>query len=108
MPLKLRRNAMKTKQTMTILVITYGLLTCLLLASSRQSTNRATNLLLEIQTGPRPLSLTTLARVVSHCEENDKPMHPGIIRWASASLPTDDTQFGQTDNSMAAELLWSK
>ena len=74
---------------MTIPAIPYGLLACLLLASRGQSPNRGTNRLLEIQTGLGPLSLTTLAHAVSHCEENDKPIHPGIIRWASASLTTD-------------------
>ena len=57
---------------------------------------------------PQLLSLKMLARVVRYCEKHDKPMHPGIVRWASASLTTDETQFVRTDSRATTGLRWSK
>ena len=40
----------------------------------------------------RPLSLRMLARVLNDCEQKGKPIHPGLVRWASRSLSSEDGQ----------------
>lgn len=40
----------------------------------------------------QPLSLRMLARVLHHCDENGKPIHPGFVRWASRAIPLEKGQ----------------
>ena len=40
----------------------------------------------------RPLSLRMLARVLNDCEQKGKPIHPGLVRWASRSLSSEEGQ----------------
>ena len=40
----------------------------------------------------RPLSLRMLVRVLNDCEKNGKPIHPGLVRWASRALSSEDGQ----------------
>ncbi len=61
-----------------------------------------------VRARPQPLSLRMLAHVVRYCEKHDEPMHPGIVRWASASLTTDYKPLVQADSKMANGLFWSK
>jgi hypothetical protein len=33
-----------------------------------------------------------LVRVLNDCEKNGKPIHPGLVRWASRALSSEDGQ----------------
>ena len=77
---------MKTKTSRVMIVFACGLMACLLLASSGQTANRGSNRLVDMEIRQQPLELRMLVRVLRNCEENDRPVHPGIVRWASASL----------------------
>ncbi|MEO2002214.1 MAG: hypothetical protein ABGW75_11370 [Pirellulales bacterium] len=39
-----------------------------------------------------PLSLRTLARVLHDCDKRGKPIHPGLVRWASRGLSSAEGQ----------------
>ncbi len=99
---------MKTKQQIVLVALSIGFLTFLALAIASPTTHGISNRFIGVRAKPQPLSLKTLARVVRYCEKNHKPMHPGIVRWASASLTTDYNQLAQTENSTAVGLFQSK
>lgn len=40
----------------------------------------------------RPLSLRTLAHVLHDCEQKGNPIHPGLVRWASRALSSEEGQ----------------
>ena len=40
----------------------------------------------------RPLSLRMLARVLNDCEQKGRPYHPGLVRWASRALSSEEGQ----------------
>ena len=96
---------MKTKTSRVMIVVACGLMACLLLASSGQTANRGSNRLVEMEIRQQPLELRMLVRVLRNCEENDRPVHPGIVQWASASLPTGDNQLAQTNNTSTRVLF---
>jgi hypothetical protein len=99
---------MKTKQQIVLVAFSVGFLIFLILAFDSPTTHDMSNRNVVVRARPQPLSLKTLARVVRYCEENDKPMHPGIVRWASASLTTDANQLAQTNRSTEAGLFRSE
>ena len=94
-----RNENMKTKTSRVTIVVACGLMACLLLASSGQTANRGSNRLVDMEIRQQPLELRMLVRVLRNCEENDRPVHPGIVRWASASLPTGENQLARTNNT---------
>ena len=96
---------MKTKTSRVMIVVACGLMACLLLASSGQTANRGSNSLVDMEIRQQPLELRMLVRVLRNCEENDRPVHPGIVQWASASLPTGDNQLAQTNNTSTRVLF---
>ena len=96
---------MKTKTSRVMIVVACGLMACLLLASSSRTANRGSNRLVDMEIRQQPLELRMLVRVLRNCEENDRPVHPGIVQWASASLPTGDNQLAQTNN-MSTRVLF--
>ena len=99
---------MKTKQQIVLVTFSLGFLIFLILASDSPTTHDMSNRNVVVRAKPQPLSLKMLARVVRYCEENDKPMHPGIVRWASASLTSDYNQLAQTESSTAVGLFQSE
>ena len=99
---------MKTKQQLVLVVFSVGFLIFLILAFDSLTTHDMSNRNVVVRAKPQPLSLKTLARIVRYCEENDKPMHPGIVRWAAASLTSDYNQLAQTESSTAAGLFQSE
>ena len=99
---------MKPKQKIVLVAFPVGFLIFLILAFDSPTTHDMSNRNVVVRARPQPLSLKTLARVVRYCEKNDKPMHPGIVRWASASLTTDYNQLAQNENSTAVGLFQSK
>ena len=40
----------------------------------------------------RPLSLRMLAHVLNDCEQKGRPIHPGLVRWASRALSSEEGQ----------------
>ena len=52
----------------------------------------ATNVQQETGRHRRPVSLRMLARVLNDCEQKGKPIHPGLVRWASRALPSEEGQ----------------
>ena len=88
-----------------MIVVAGGLLACLLLAFSSRTANRGSNRLVDMEIRQQPLELRMLVRVLRNCEENDRPVHPGIVQWASASLPTGDNQLAQTNNTSTRVLF---
>ena len=99
---------MRMKQKIVFVAFSFGFLIFLLLVSATPATQNMSNHNVFVRARRHPLSLRMLAKVVRYCEENDKPMHPGIIRWASASMTTDANQFTQTDSSTSAGLFTSQ
>ena len=99
---------MKTKQQLVLVVFSVGFLIFLILAFDSPTTHDMSNRFIGVRAKPQPLSLKTLARVVRYCEKNHKPMHPGIVRWASASLTSDYNQLAQTESSTAVGLFQSE
>ena len=99
---------MKTKQQIVLVTFSLGFLIFLILASDSPTTHDMSNRNVVVRARPQPLSLKTLARIVRYCEENDKPMHPGIVRWAAASFSSDYNQLAQTESSMAVGLFQSE
>ena len=99
---------MKTKMQIMLVAFSFGLLIFLILAFATPATHCMSNRNTVVCLRPQPLSLKMLARVVCYCEENDKPMQPGILRWASSSLTIGDHQFVQTDSGTASGRFLSK
>ena len=99
---------MKTKQQIVLIAFSFTFLIFLILAFATPTTHGMSNRNVVVRARPQPLSLKMLAHVVRYCEKHDEPMHPGIVRWASASLTTDDNQLVQADSKMANGLFWSK
>ena len=52
----------------------------------------AANVQQEIVRHRRPLSLRMLAHVLNDCEQKGRPIHPGLVRWASRSLSSEEGQ----------------
>ena len=96
---------MKTKQRIVLVIFSFGFLIFLILPFVSSTTHGMSNRNVVARAKPQPVSLKMLARVVRYCEENNKPMHPGITGWASASLTTDANHLVQTDSSTAAGLF---
>ena len=82
-----------------MIVFACGLMACLLVAFSGQTANRGSSCLVDMEIRQQPLELRMLVRVLRNCEENDRPVHPGIVRWASASLPYGESQLARTNNT---------
>ena len=99
---------MKTKQQIVFVTFSVGFLIFLILAFDSPTTHDMSNRNVVVRARPQPLSLKTLARIVRYCEENDKPMHPGIVRWASASLTSVYNQLAQTESSTVVGLFQSE
>ena len=99
---------MTTKQQIVFVACSYVFLILLILMFATPATHGMSNRNVVVRGRPQLLSLKMLARVVRYCEKHDKPMHPGIVRWASASLTTDETQFVRTDSRATTGLRWSK
>ena len=99
---------MKTKMQIMLLASSFGFLVFLILAFATPTNHGMSNRNTVVSLRPQPLSLKMLAHVVRYCEKHDEPMHPGIIRWASASLATDDNQLVQADSEVATRLFWSQ
>ena len=99
---------MKTKQQIVLIAFSFAFLIVVILAFATPTTHGMSNRNVVVDARPQPLSLKLLARVVRYCEKHDEVMHPGIIRWASASLTTDENQLVQIDNKTATGLIWSK
>jgi len=99
---------MKTKQQIVLIAFSFAFLIVVILAFATPTTHGMSNRNVVVDARPQPLSLKLLARVVRYCEKNDKPMHPGIVRWASASLTTDDNRLAQTDARTVIGLFRSK
>ena len=99
---------MKTKQQIVLVGFSFAFLIFLILAFATSTSHGMTNRNVVVRARPQPLSLKMLAHVVRYCEKHDEPMHPGIVRWASASLTTDDNQLVQADSKMATGLFWTK
>jgi len=99
---------MKMKQQIVFVACSAGFLISLILIFATPTTHGLSNRNVVVRGRPQPLSLKMLAHVVRYCEKHDKPMHPGIVRWASASLTTDENQFVRADSSAATGLRWSK
>ena len=88
-----------------MIVFACGLMACLLVAFSGQTANRGSSCLVDMEIRQQPLELRMLVRVLRNCEENDRPVHPGIVRWASASLPAGDNQLARTHNTSTHSLF---
>ena len=99
---------MKTQQKILIMAASFGFLIFLILAFATPATHGTGNGIVVVCTTQEPQSLLMLARVVRYCEKHDEPMHPDFVRWASASLTTDDNQLAQTDSRTAIGLFRSK
>jgi hypothetical protein len=52
----------------------------------------AANVQQEPVTHRQPLSLRMLARVLHDCDQKGKPIHPGLVRWASRALSSEEGQ----------------
>ena len=52
----------------------------------------ATNMQQETGRHRRPVSLRMLAHVLYDCEQKNKPIHPGVVRWASRALPSEEVR----------------
>lgn len=52
----------------------------------------ASNVQQELVRHRRPVSLRMLARVLNDCEQKGKPYHPGLVRWASRALSSEEGQ----------------
>ncbi len=98
---------MKITQQIVFVAWSSGVLILLVLMFATPAKHGMSNHNVVVRGRPQPLSLKMLARVVHYCEKHDKPIHPGIIRWASASLTTDDNQFVRTDSSAVTGLRWN-
>ena len=50
----------------------------------------------------RPLSLRMLAHVLNDCEQKGRPIHPGLVRWASRALSSEEGQntFQKSGNQL--------
>ena len=46
-----------------------------------------------------------VAHVLRKCEEKNRPVNPGILRLASALLPTRDDQLAQNNNARMLDLF---
>jgi len=99
---------MKMKQKIILVAFSFEFLIFLILSFATPATHNMSNRNVVVHAKRQPLSLRMLAKVVRYCEENDKPMHPGIVRWASASMTTDANQLALTDSSAAAGLFRSQ
>ena len=99
---------MKTKQQIVLIAFSFAFLIVVILAFATPTTHGMSNRNVVVDARPQPLSLKLLARVVRYCEKHDEPMHPGIVRWASASLTTDDNRLAQTDARTVIGLFRSK
>ncbi len=99
---------MKIKQQLVLIAIPFALLFFLILTFATPATHGVSNRNVVVDARTQPLSLKMLAHVVRYCEKHDEPIHPGIVRWASASLTTDDNQLVQADSKMANGLFWRK
>ena len=99
---------MKTKMQIMLLASSFGFLIFLILAFATPTNHGMSNRNTIVSLRPQPLSLKMLAHVVRYCEENDKPMHPGIVRWASSSLTIGDNQFVQTESITGSRTFLSK
>ena len=53
----------------------------------------------------RPLSLRTLAYVLKDCEQKGRPIHPGLVRWASRALSSEE---GQNTFQTSADQLFGR
>ena len=99
---------MKIQQKIFIVAASFLFLIFLILAFATPTSHGMTNRNVVVDARTQPLSLKMLAHVVRYCEKHDEPIHPGIVRWASASLTTDDNQLVQADSKMANGLFWRK
>ena len=99
---------MKTKLKIVLVALSFGFLIFLILAFATPATHDMSNRNVFFRERSQPLSLKMLAQVVRYCEENNKPMHPGIVRWASSSITTSDNQLVQTDGSAVSRLFLSE
>ena len=99
---------MKTKLQIVLVAFSFGFLIFLILAFATPTKHGMSNRNTVVSVRPQPLSLKMLAHVVRYCEENDKPMHPGIVRWASSSLTIGDNQFVQTESITGSRTFLSK
>lgn len=57
----------------------------------------ATNIYQETVRHRRPLSLRMLARVLVDCEQKGKMIHPGLVRWASRAVSSEEVQKTSKD-----------
>ena len=99
---------MKTKQKTVLTALSFAFLLFLIVALATPAIPGIRTQNVVVRARPQPLSLKMLGHVVRYCEKHDEPMHPGIIRWASASLATDDNQLVQADREVATRLFWSQ
>ena|ERR1711920_750164 len=99
---------MKTRQKTVLTALSFAFLFFLIVALPAPANPGIRTQNVVVRARPQPLSLKMLAHVVRYCEKHDEPMHPGIIRWASASLATDDNQLVQADREVATRLFWSQ
>ena len=99
---------MKSNQQIVLIGFSFAFLIILILSFATPATHGLSNRNVVVDARTQPLSLKMLAHVVRYCEKHDEPMHPGIVRWASASLTTNDNQLAQTDSGTAIGLFRSK
>ncbi|MDA9717959.1 hypothetical protein N9U65_00635 [Planctomycetaceae bacterium] len=99
---------MKIKLQIVLAAFSFGFLIFLIQAFATPTNHGMSQRNTVVSLRHQPLSLKMLAHVVRYCEENDKPMHPGIVRWASSSLTIGDNQFVQTDSITASRTFSSK
>ena len=99
---------MKTKIQIMLVAFSFGFLVFLILTFATPTKHSMSNRNTVVSLRPQPLSLKMLAHVMRYCEDNDKPMHPGIVRWASSSLTIGDNQFVQTDSITTSRTFSSK
>ncbi len=99
---------MKTRQKTMLTAFSFAFLFFLIVALAAAANPGIRTQNVVVRARPQPLSLKMLAHVVRYCEKHDEPMHPGIIRWASASLVTDDNQLVQADSEVATRLFWDQ
>ena len=99
---------MKTKQKTVLTALSFAFLFFLIVALATLTNPDIRTQNVVVCARPHPLSLKMLAHVVRYCEKHDEPMHLGIIRWASASLVTDDNQLVQADSEVATRLFWDQ
>ena len=99
---------MKSKQKIVLIAFSFAFLFLLIVALAAPTNPGIRTQNVVVRARPQPLSLKMLAHVVRYCEKHEEPMHPGIIRWASASLATYDIQLVEADSEVATRLFWSQ